>query len=143
MKRFILFLLFITLYNCSSVRVNNWGYVKGWAVKEMPPSQIVKNGDSFFDGKLSDGRIFEVFGDETIDSDGKYYYNALYQDLGWYTKGDSWEADAGTFRPKRGHLYINIKRGVAIYLFPENNFSAFKVKVYPKGTILLDPLLNN
>tara|TARA_Y100001968_G_C19060938_1_gene573763 strand:- start:428 stop:568 length:141 start_codon:yes stop_codon:yes gene_type:complete len=40
-------------------------------------------------------------------------------------------------------LYINIKRGVAVYFYPKGTFDSFKVKVYPKGTILLDPLLNN
>tara|TARA_B100001996_G_scaffold76917_1_gene56775 strand:- start:45 stop:479 length:435 start_codon:yes stop_codon:yes gene_type:complete len=144
MKRFILFLLFITLYSCGSSRVNDYAYVKGWAYKEMPPSQAVTNGEVIYEGKLSNGKIFSVLDDGTLNKDDRmYYYNALYQDFGWYRDMDGdWESYGGT-RIKRGHLYINIKRGAAVYFYPEKEFYTFKVKVYPKGTILLDPLLNN
>ena len=138
MKKLIFLLFFIpiaiTLNSCGSVPMfNDYGYIKGWAYREMPPSQIVKNGDSFFEGKLSNGKTYSVFADETIDSDTKYYYNALYQDLGWYSKDeDTWSAPAGSHRPMRGRLYINLKRGVAVYLYPETTFASFKVKVNPK-----------
>ena len=136
-------LLTINLTSCGSVRVSDYSYLKGWAYKEIPPSQVRTSPDSFYEGKLSDGRIFSV-GGYVDESDNKYYYNALYQDLGWYSKDeDTWSGPAGSPRPKLGHLYINIKRGVAVYFYPKGTFDSFKVKVYPKGTILLDPLLNN
>ena len=154
MKRFILFLLFITLYSCSSVRVGDYSYIKGWAYKEIPPSQVSTSADSFYEGKLSDGRIISV-GGYIDDPDATFYYTALWQDLGWSRvsktesdgylnpEGDKFTANAGSHRPKRGHLYINIERGVAVYFYTTGTFNSFKVKVYPKGTILLDPLLNN
>ncbi len=136
-------LLTINLTSCGSARVSDYGYIKGWAYKEIPPSQVRTSPDSFYEGKLSDGKIISV-GGIIDDPDSTYYYNALWQDLNWYknTKG-GWSAPAGSHRPKDGHLYINIERGVAIYFYPVDTFNAFKVKVYPKGTILLDPLLNN
>ena len=147
-------LLTINLTSCGSSRVSDYSYIKGWAYKEIPPSQVSTSADSFYEGKLSDGKIISV-GGYIDDPDSTFYYTALWQDLGWSRvsktesdgylnpEGDKFTANAGSHRPKRGHLYINIKRNVAVYLFPVNDFSAFKVKVYPKGTILLDPLLNN
>ncbi len=142
MKRFILLLLFITLYSCGSSRVNDYAYANGWAFKEMPPSQVKKSPDPFYQGKLSDGRIFSV-GGGIFGDDADHYYTVFMQDLGWNRKGDGWEAPYSAIDKKRGHLYINIERGVAIYFYPVEHFNTFKVKVYPKGTILLDPLLNN
>ena len=136
-------LLTINLTSCGSARVSDYGYIKGWAYKEIPPSQVRTSPDSFYEGKLSDGRIISV-GGYVDESDNEYYYNALFQDLGWYSKDkDTWSSPAGSHRPLYGRLYINIKRGAAVYLYPKGTFNAFKVKVYPKGTILLDPLLNN
>ena len=94
------------------------------------PKQSFQEGSFFVRKKI---KTYSVFVDETIDSDTKYYYNALYQDLGWYSKDeDTWSGPAGSYRPKLGYLYINIKRGVAVYLYPKGTFDCFKVKVNPK-----------
>ncbi len=136
MKKLLFLLVFITLSSCGTLStpgINGFGYIKGWAYREMPPSQAVTNGEVIYEGKLSDGRTFSVLDDGTLNKDDRmYYYNALYQDFGWYRDMDGdWESYGGT-RIKRGHLYINIKRGVAVYFYPELEFYTFKLKVNPK-----------
>ena len=70
-------LLTINLTSCGSVPMfHNYAYTKGWALKEIPPSQAVRNGDVVLDGKLSDGRTFSVGGYIGGD-DSTYYYNSL------------------------------------------------------------------
>ena len=146
-------LLTINLTSCGSSRVSDYSYIKGWAYKEIPPSQVSTSADSFYEGKLSDGKIISV-GGYIDDPDSTFYYTALWQDLGWSRvsktesdgylnpEGDKFTANAGSHRPKRGHLYINLERGVAVYFYPDKAFNCFRVKVYPKGTILLDEKLN-
>jgi len=127
-------LLTINLTSCGSVPMfHNYAYTKGWALKEIPPSQAVRNGDVVLDGKLSDGRTFSVLDDGSLNADDRmYHYNALYQDFGWNRDMDGdWESYNG-IRIKRGYIYMNIKRGVAVYFYPEAEFYTFKVKVNPK-----------
>jgi hypothetical protein len=126
-------LLTISLTSCGSVPMtgfDKYGYTNGWIYRDIPPSQVVTNGDMFFEDKLSDGRTFSV-GGYIGDPDSTYYYNSLWQDLGWYLEKGTWSTYTG-HRPKRGHLYINIKRGVAIYFYAEKKFNAFKVTINPK-----------
>ena len=87
----------------------------------------------FFEGKLSDGSKFTVFYDEEIDNDGEFYYAVLMQNWGWTRNGDKWSAPQGSRREKRGHIYVNPKRGVAVYFYPERHFNAFKVNINSKN----------
>lgn len=100
-----------------------------WLEFELPPSKIIKNGSAFFEGKLSDGSLFSVFYDNEIDNDGEFYYAMLMQNWGWTRNGDTWSAQQGSRREKRGHIYVNPKRGVAVYFYPERHFNAFKVNI--------------
>ena len=105
---------------------DNYGVVKGWGYKEMPPSQVTKSGATFYTVKLSN-KSYSV-GGGIEDPDATFYYNALWQDLGWYTKTNgNWGAPYNSHRPKDGHLYFDLKRGVAIYFYPKGTFYAFKV----------------
>lgn len=104
-----------------------------WLEYELPPSKIVKNGSTFFEGKLSNGATFSVFYDNEIDNDGEYYYALLMQNWGWTRNGDTWSATQGSRREKRGHIYINPKRGVAVYFYPQKQFNAFKVNINQKN----------
>ena len=137
MKKLILLLFIpiaISLTSCGSVPMfNEYAYTKGWAHREMPPSQAVRNGEVVYEGKLSDGKTFSVLDDGSLNADDRmYHYNALYQDFGWNKDIEgNWESYNGT-RIKRGYLYINIKRGVAVYFYPEAEFYTFKVKINPK-----------
>lgn len=100
-----------------------------WLEYELPPSKVVKNGSTIFEGKLSDGSMFSVFYDNEIDNDGEYYYAMLMQDLGWRRNGDTWSAPQGSRITKRGYIYINPNRRVAVYFYPERHFNAFKVNI--------------
>ena len=97
---------------------------------ELPPSRIVKNGEVFFEGQLSDGNKFAVVADEKIDVDARFYHTMLWQDFGWTLKDDkTWTAPQSARERKLGHIYINPGRRVAVYYYPDRNYSAFKVNI--------------
>ena len=131
MKRSITLLLVflaINVYNCATYKLET--NTSKWLEYELPPSSIVKNGEVFFEGKLSGGSKFSVYSDEIIDNDASYYYTLLMQDFGWSLKGDNtWTSPQGTRDKKYGHIYVNTSRMVAIYFYPERTYSAFKVKI--------------
>ena len=100
-----------------------------WIEYEMPPSKINTTRNTIMEVKLSDGARCYIFYDEELYSDSKYYYSILLQDFGWRSDGDSWK---GTYTryPKRGCIYLNPKRQVAVYFFPDSNtIGAFKVMI--------------
>ena len=135
MKKLLLLLfialLTISLTSCGSVPMfNEYGYTKGWAFKEIPPSQVDTGREDFFEGNLSDGRTFSV-GELIYGDDSAFYYNALMQDFGWTRKGDEFEG-IYTTTPKRGHLYIHLKREVAVYFYPVSSFNVFRTTIKPK-----------
>ena len=105
---------------------DNYGVVKGWGYKEMPPSQVTTSGDTFYKIKLSD-KSYSVGGLVT-SGDGAYYYNGLMQDFGWYKGTDgNWKSYSGT-RTKSGNLYFHLKKGVAIYMYADDeSYRVFKV----------------
>ena len=100
-----------------------------WVEYELPPSKIIKNGEVFFGERLSGGSWFSVFYDESINNDGEHYYAMLMQDWGWRRSGDTWSAPQGSRNIKRGHIYVNPSRRVAVYFYPERSFNAFKVSI--------------
>ena len=80
-----LVLLTITLTSCGSVPMltfEKYAYINNWAYREMPPSKVVTNGEIFYEGKLSNGKTFSI-GEYIDEPDATYYYNILWQDLGW------------------------------------------------------------
>ena len=126
----ILMIVFLTiaLNSCASFETAT-ANTNNWLAKEILPSKIIRNGEVFFEGKLSDGSTFSVFQDDKIDIDQYYYYNSLYQDFGWSNNGDNWTGSAYNRRPKLGQIYINPRKRVAIYFFPKGTFAAFKVSI--------------
>ena len=98
-----------------------------WIPFELRPSQITKNGDAFFEGRLADNSVFEV--NYQNDGNGTFYYNILMQDFGWFRDKDGGWSGYGATRAKRGYLYVNPKRKVGIYFYPsKSEFDAFKIK---------------
>ncbi|MFN3528595.1 MAG: hypothetical protein ACK417_01565 [Bacteroidia bacterium] len=124
-----IFVVSILLYGCASYATMN---TNKWLEFELPPSKVVKNGSVFFEGKLSDGSNFSVFYDNEIDEDGTHYYTMLMQDWGWRRDGNTWSAPQGSRNIKRGHIYVNPSRRVAVYFYPERQFNAFKVSIKPR-----------
>ena len=121
-----IFLASILMYSCS---IHTTVSTNRWLEYELPPSKIVKDGSVFFVGKLSGGSKFSVFYDDEINNDGEYYYAMLMQDLGWRRNSDTWSAPQYSHSIKRGHIYVNPGRRVAVYFYPERHFIAFKISI--------------
>jgi len=132
MKKYFcaIFIAFLTI-GLNSCATYSTASSNKWLEYELPPSKIIKNGEVFFEGKLSDGSTFSVFADEKIDNDEGYYYVVLMQDFGWRSKDDeTWTAPQDSHRKyKLGRIYINPNRRVAIYFYPRGTYSAFKVNI--------------
>ena len=114
--------------------LNQGGYANidadRWIERTIPPSQISTLGDMFFEEKLSKGgSSFSVGG--LIEEDETYWYNTLMQDLGWRTNTeDGWTQTKTTSkRIKRGYLYINLKKRVAVYMHDDDTFNSFRVTI--------------
>src|SRR5690606_2139268 len=117
----------ISLISCATYATMN---TNKWLEYELPPSKVVLDGEIFFKGKLSDGSNFFVFADEKIFKDDRYYHSMLWQDFGWSLKDDeTWTAPQSARDRKLGHIYINPYRRVAVYYYPNRNYSAFKVNI--------------
>ena len=102
-----------------------------WHEYELPPSRITLDGETFMESVLADGTKFLILYDAEIDSDSNYYYSLLMQDFGWYWDGNGWSG-INTTRPKRGILYVSIKRQAAVYFYPQTDIKAFKVHIVPQ-----------
>ena len=115
----------ILLLGCASISTAN---SDRWFEFELPPSKINYSGNVIMDAKLSDGSMCYIYFDNEISSDGEYYYSILMQDFGWHKTKDGWSGyDAR--RAKRGYMYINPRRQVAIYFYPLQDIDVFKVRV--------------
>lgn len=129
-KWFLIILVAFLTTSLISCAVYSKATTNKWLEYELPPSRIVKNGEIFFEGKLSDGSMFSVFADEKIDADARYYHVMLWQDFGWTLKDDkTWTSPQGARERKLGHIYINPSRGAAVYYYPDREYSAFKVNI--------------
>lgn len=130
MKKYfcVIFIAFLTI-GLNSCAVYTTASTNWWLEYELPPSMIVKNGEVFFEGKLSDGSTFSVFFDEKITVDERYYYVMLMQDFGWRSKNDETWTAQDSRKYKLGRIYINPNRRVAVYFYPDRTYSAFKVNI--------------
>ena len=137
-KLLILFASITILLSCGPSLylqdLNQGGYANvdadRWIERTIPPSQVTKNGDMFFEEKLSrGGSSFSVGGH--IKEDETYWYNTLMQDSGWRTNTeDGWSQTKETSkRIKRGYLYINLKKRVAVYMHDDDTFNTFRVTI--------------
>ena len=129
MKKLIL-LLFIPLVSflgCGAAgSLQGSAMSSAWYPVEMRPSQIKYNGDYFYTKKIKDDEYIAVYYDESLDADGRYYNNKLWESYGW-TMGDKMTASAYASSPRSSALHISVKRGVAVYLSPDNKYSIYKV----------------
>ena len=139
MKKLLLFIPIVLMLNSCGPSLylqdlNQGGYANvdadRWIERTIPPSQVTKNGDMFFEEKLSrGGSSFSVGGH--IKEDETYWYNTLMQDSGWRTNTeDGWSQTKETSkRIKRGYLYINLKKRVAVYMHDDDTFNTFRVTI--------------
>lgn len=132
MKKLLLFIPIVLMLNsCGPLSQTSYGDNR-WIERTIPPSQVTTSGDVFFEQQLSDGRTFSVGG--YLEQDGTYWYNTLMQDLGWRTNSEGgWtQSTVNTPKIKRGYLYINIKKQVAVYFYEGTTFSSFRVTINPE-----------
>ena len=143
MKKLLLFIPIVMMLNSCGPSLyrqdlNLGGYANAdadrWIERTIPPSQVTKNGDMFFEEKLSKGGSFSVGGH--LEQDEAYWYNICMQDLGWRTNTeDGWTQTRDNYKQiKRGYLYINLKKLVAVYFYPDvvgkdPTFNAFRVTI--------------
>ena len=135
MKKLLLFIPIVLMLNsCGpSLYLQDLNQVDAdadrWIERTIPPSQVTTSGDMFLEEKLSrGGSSFSVGG--YIDEDSTYWYNQLYQDSGWRanTKGGWTSIGTNYTRIKKGYLYINLKKRVAVYI-SEAGFNSFRVTI--------------
>ena len=103
-----------------------------WIEYELPPSRINYSGLIIMRGQFSDGSNFHVLDDNQISSeDARFYYNILMQDFGWRFDGNAWSAPLSARDPRRGAMYINPRRRVAVYFHPggDGGFDVFTVNI--------------
>ncbi|MDP3468481.1 MAG: hypothetical protein Q8S11_09115 [Daejeonella sp.] len=74
--------------------------------------------------------MISVFADEKIDADARYYHVILWQDFGWKLQDNkTWTSPQGARERKLGHIYINPSRQVAVYYYPDREYSVFKATI--------------
>ena len=137
-KKFILLLVLTSFVSCGSLKSTNPNADK-WIQRTLPPSQVNTIGAIFYkenlkgDGYNTPFESFSVGG--YIGEDETYWYNILMQDLGWRKNIEGGWTSVGSdyTQIKRGYLYINLKKRVAIYIHPENTFNGFRVALNPKS----------
>ena len=129
MKKILYLFLFATLLGCgvaSNLKSSAKG--SGWYPVNMKPSQVISDGTVFYSQKVDDTEYIEVYYDSDLAVDGTYYYNQLMASYGWSRSGNMMTASQYASRPRYAALHISIKRGVAIYMYPEAEFRVFKVR---------------
>ena len=124
----LLFISILTFSSCGSSSslkgsANTWN----WYGVGMRPSQLSSDGSVFYRAQVDDEEYIEVYFDKSLSTDATYYYNQLWQQYGWSRNGDTWSASQYANRPNSAVLHISVKRGVAVYIYPESKFRVFRV----------------
>ena len=109
------------------------GTTKKWVEYEMNPSNISYNGEPFFIKKLIDNSTLSVSYNGKVSNNSSYFYNLLWQDLGWYMTYEDgiskWKSNGDAPRPKASRLYVNPRRRVAVYLNNDKEHQSFLVTI--------------
>ena len=130
LKNLSLILLIPLLTGCAAAfSINETVNGNSWYPVSMKPSQISLDGRIIYSNQLSDNEFIEVYYDDALVVDGAYYYNQLYESYGWTpASGGEFIGSQYSVIPNRSTLHISIKRGVAIYLYPDDQFSVFGIR---------------
>ena len=138
MKKLVFFLACSFLVSCGSLKTTNPNVDK-WIERTLPPSQVTTSGAIFFEEDIKADVYNTPFESYSvggyIGEDETYWYNILMQDFGWRKDIDGdWSSVGSDYtRVKRGYLYINLKKRVAVYFHPVDTFNAFRVTLNPKS----------
>ena len=129
-KKWLFILLIPLLTGCAAAfSVNQTVNGNSWYPVSMKPSQISLDGRIIYSNQFTDNELIEVYYNETLVVDGSYYYNQLYKSYGWTpTSGGEFIGSQYSAIPSRSTLHISVKRGVAIYLYPDDHFTIFGIR---------------
>jgi len=100
-----------------------------WLEYEIPPSRITHSGRTIMEDRLSDGSRFFVFYESISNEDARFYWVIMRQDFGWRLDGDIWRGASTARNVKRGHMYVNPRRQIAIYIHPNGTWDVFRVGI--------------
>lgn len=131
MKKLLLLLFIPLLSGCgAALSIKQTVNGNGWYPVSMRPSQISLNGDAIYANELNDNEFIEVYFDDSLVIDGAYYYNQLLASYGWTpTGGGKIVASQYSTLPSFSTLHISIKRGVAIYIYPDEGYDIFGLRI--------------
>ena len=91
---------------------------------------VSADGSVFYSQKLKNGETVSVYFDSSLSSDAMFYRNQLWEQYGWTLRADGYAtADAYAESPSLSTLHISIKRGVALYLYPNSEFQIFRISI--------------
>ena len=127
----LLFILFILILSGCGTALSIKQTVNGnsWYPVSMRPSQLSTNGDVFYTRKYDDNEYVEVYFDDALLIDAAFYYNQLLASYGWTpTSGGQIIASQYSTLPNRSTLHISIKRGVGIYIYPDEGYDIFRIR---------------
>ena len=130
MKKILYFFLLALFLACGSAStLLKSATTSNWYGVELRPSQVLTNGDNFYTRPLNnkENEYITVFYDTSLYQDGTYYYNQLWASYGWNRNGDILTASQYAVKPNNSTLHISVKRGVAIYIYPDGEFRVFRV----------------
>ena len=131
MKKLLLLFFIPLLSGCgAALSIKQTVNGNGWYPVSMRPSQISLSGDGFYANELNDNEFIEVYRDISLVIDGAYYYNQLYRSYGW-TRASGGEFIGSPYSaiPSRSTLHISVKRGVAIYIYPDEGYDIFGLRI--------------
>ena len=125
--------LAINLNSCGALVETSNTYTDSdrWVGQAIPPSKV----NLSYEGKLPSGRTFSLY--EIISGDdADFYQNLVWESRGWYISNDVdsgkrvWKTNSTYNRPpQKGRLYVNLKKRIAVYFYPKEDFRTYKVKV--------------
>ena len=129
MKKLFLLLVLVSLSSCGiATSLDRSAKNLNWYPVEMRPSQVYTDGTVFYSQKLKNRKTVSVYFDNSLSSDAMFYRNQLWEQYGWTLRADGYAtADAYAESPSLSTLHISIKRGVAIYLYPDGEFDLFRI----------------
>ena len=128
MKKLFLLFVLVSLSSCGiAMNLDRTAKNMNWFPIDMKPSQVKDSGEVFYTADLKNGESLSIYFDDDVYNDSNYYRNQLWESYGWTVGIDS-QATASAYAsaPSNSTLYISIKRGVAIYIYPEGTWQIFK-----------------
>ncbi|MAJ31308.1 MAG: hypothetical protein CMC18_01450 [Flavobacteriaceae bacterium] len=132
MKKLLSFILCFVFFGCGSFKTFRKASLNSnvWIGEPIRNSEIKYNGDLFFFRQLSDDTQIALYYEEQIENDSGLVYTTMMQNFGWTFNGDGWSGNGVYMRNhKLGHMYVNLKKRMALHIDYANEYKAYKIKI--------------